>query len=168
MSGNTVLVCGSASCLWDDLKSIGCEWEGDIVAVNLTALFLPKPPKHWVSFHPDLIESAIPLYKHLRQTEVLPITHSSDPKTNINKVWHFDKHDKSGWFAVKIASLLYENVILAGIPVDDSPHFYDNDPRHHNGRWKQYLWDDLPKDKIKSLSGKTRDFFGPPLFLKGF
>jgi len=133
------------------------------MAVNLTALHLPFPVKHWVSFHHEFFETAVPFLKYLQQriyqTNPFPITHSSDEGINVDKVWKFKYHDKSGWFATKIASELgYQSIVLCGIPMDNQPKFYED--KMTNCKLKDYLWEDLPQERIRSLSGNTKKYFG--------
>ena len=119
------------------------------MAVNMSALHLPFDIQHWSSFHHEFFEYAVPLYNYLKPKNWV-MTHSSDPGLNVKKIWRFDKHDKSGWFAAKVACALgYELCVLAGIPMDTDKY-----------KWKDYIWNDLPKEKIRSLSGKTKEFFG--------
>ena len=42
--------------------------------------------------------------------------------------------------------------------MDNQPKFYED--KMTNCKLKDYLWEDLPQERIRSLSGNTKKYFG--------
>jgi len=161
-----LLICGSASTLWSDLDAVG-RWDHDVMALNYAGLFLPIRVDHWVSVHHDFFGPALRMWDwHKRDIQPKrPQTHASEAGEGVDHVWDFRPHDYTGYFATKIAlEIGYESIILAGVPMDGSGHFYD---KLDNGKSPYHfpmnaVWNALPKDKIRSMSGQTKALFGYP------
>lgn len=89
-------------------------------------------------------------------------------------VWPWPGFGTSGFNAVLTGlGLGYEEIILAGIPLDDSGHYFD--PPNTRTKFTQEVptlngelkhWADaernLFKGRVKSLSGRTREVLGAP------
>jgi len=63
----------------------------------------------------------------------------------------------------------YDEIILAGIPCDDSPRFFDPPGKRHEAFGRETVWDEWLRaknavfdGKVKSLSGNTRTWLGEP------
>lgn len=162
-----LLICGTAKCLWDDLQAVG-SWRGDVMACNMAGVFLPMRIKHWASCHHDYFGPAVPMAKWFRRDIQAdrPQTHAPEPGECVDVAWGSVRpHDYTGYFATRIGvELGYDRIILAGVPMDGSGHFYD---RYDNGGDPYNfpmndVWQALPAAKIASMSGKTRALFGPP------
>lgn len=172
-----VLVCGSGRCLWDDMRALG-PFDGDVMAVNYAGIFLPRTPLHWVSSHADDFQFMLPM----RPNRVTAPqgwlaerieTHSDRPCLGVLHVW---PKFVAGWGngsssigAVRIALQMYERVILAGVPLDESGHFYDppndlrqsvEDHRVWVDTWRGAV--DEFKGRVRSMSGATRELLGAP------
>lgn len=169
-----VVVCGSAACLWSDLARLHGR-EFDVMAINMAGVFLPKIPRHWVSLHAELFQWMAPL----RAGELVWAgdsvrvgngceTHSIRSAPGVRHVWPFDTRGSSGMLAARIAVALgYASVILAGIPLDESRHFYDAPDAPRLNYAHRYLdpWRIEAQGwggKVRSMSGATRDLLGGP------
>ena len=99
--------------------------------------------------------------------------HSHQPADQVNHIWPLAREGgTSGLFAAVIGILMgYDQIILAGVPCDNTPHFFDppwlETQTHMFGlescynEWKAWR-NEVPifKDKVRSLSGNTRDLLG--------
>ena len=180
----SVLICGSARCLWDDITKLG-PFDGDLMAINYAGMFLHKRPQHWVSIHAECFQWMLPLMPDnvyspqgvmVRRIE----THSHRACRGVIHVWPKivvrPGNGSSSLAGIRVALAMgYEQAILAGIPLDGSGHFYDppaglqTDPDYDfRYDYASYLapWVSAARDefngRVKSLSGKTRELLGAP------
>lgn len=166
-----VVVLGTGRTVWDDSKRFNQRGYG-VVTINNMTLHYREKIDHSCSMHPEEPE----LWRKLRITydrDPVFLTHSHSnghSKTNFN--WHIERGGSgtSGLFAVMLALALgYEKVVLCGIPLDDQGHFYDP-PGFRDGVFKSDFirreWREVSqlyfKDRVRSLSGWTRDLLGEP------
>ena len=70
-------------------------------------------------------------------------------------------------------ALGYESILLAGVPLDDTGHFFDPPEDHHlrkDRKWsnftneaQEYIWRNARLDgRVKSFSGRSREWLGGP------
>lgn len=76
------------------------------------------------------------------------------------------KTGTSGAFALKVAlsDLGFDKAVLAGIPMDASPHFDDEAAWKFFGEYRS-TWEQIKGqvgDKVRSMSGWTAELFGRP------
>lgn len=157
-----LLIVGSAASVVDDL--LAYPHTGDIMAVNYMGLFLPHITS-WASLHIGQLQRLM----QLRLDENLPIPQCIytppfyDPRTP-------DGHMclSSGLYATLVAlTLPYTQILLAGMPVDDTPTFpflWSHAPaqrERERQQWEQLAQTDAAQ-KIRALSGYTRTRFGAP------
>jgi len=171
-----LLIMGSAPCLWDDVLAYEVQaGEHDKMVVNLVGVIYEGVFQHWASchmdvpvFHRDNIRQSSDMrqgndirasvYMHGRGGLVKPDIYS----------WGISSRGSSGMFAVEVAVALgYDEITLAGIPLDDSGHFYS--PRN---KWDNFHTPSLHKiwetrkpfwhGKVKSMSGWSRSLLGGP------
>jgi hypothetical protein len=173
------LVCGSARSLWDDLTRVGkpVETRAAIVAVNITAQFLPRV-SHIVSLHGDLPGLLRQMREHmdmaLREHQPAVVTHSIRAAPGVDRVWGFPATGSSSLLAVRVAlGLGYDRVICCGVPLDSTGRFYD-DPRKPSiwdweglaGEAYRVAWKEAADmefaGRVRSCSGWTRDLLGAP------
>jgi hypothetical protein len=173
--GRPLLVAGSGKCLWEDMEPfIGKGW--DYMAVNYAGLMFPLPLNHWSSQH---TETATQL-RELRQIDFKPVPHTEDylfhahiegPKIDV--VWNSHKltGGTSAFSSTVYATLMgYNPIVLVGIPLDMSGHFYDAPFSHKDygyismGDQLKEVWqwgqDRIFKGKVRSMSGLTREICG--------
>ena len=158
-----VVVCATGRCLWDDLAKMG-DWGGDWMAVNDAGVHMKHAPQHWCTLHPEYFphwQAARGRDKNFNKLHEF-MAHSAEN-------WPGDKSGTSSLFAVRVAAALgYEPIVLAGMPLDDSGHYYDPPGLggvHGMGffsgqieHWKPYA--PVLRGKVKVLSGNLTQLFG--------
>lgn len=154
-----VLVVGSAQCVWDDLRALGGLEINAIIAVNRMAKDYPLKPTYSASVHP---EKAM----ELRRNGVLHV--STKPAEGVDVIYDQRpwRSGTSGLYAAGLALFTGgHKVFLAGIPIDDSPHYYAapnlDDLAAYRAPWQQLL--PTLKGRVFSLSGWTRELLGSPV-----
>lgn len=136
----------------------------DIMVINYTGDYFPRPFQHWVSLHPDIIAAGRP-YKAWNFT-----AHSNRRHKGIDKVWNYETYGSdSGLFACHVALKLgYDKIILCGIPLDSSRKFFEMKemPNHQfDTTVNLQIWrSEVPvfENKIRSMSGNTKEMLGAP------
>lgn len=177
-SGN-LIICGDAACIWRDLEMFKCKsgngvskagW--DFMCVNRAVETFPGKIEHGYS------NAAYVLRKFLRsrrddyQDEFGRPAHNHCIKDDGWCIgWPWVGHGTSGLGAILTGIALgYERVVLAGMPLDNSPH--NGEPPWRVTRftkeapdgcehWKKAI-DVAFEGKVKSLSGRTKDWLGCP------
>ena len=132
--GGKVVVCGTGYTLWDDLLDAGFQvnkkWNQnfDVMAVNRSIMDIPCFVSHGYSNHMDALvrwaDARDEAYKHRDKggTQL----HSNREYNKRIKVWTLPGYGTSGLNAVFLALLLgYEEIKIAGMPIDNGPHYYD-------------------------------------------
>lgn len=177
--GKKCLVIGSAACVFDDLQKI--DGHGyDCMAVNDMIMYAPYKLIHAVS----LCHRWLPKWvaarreehrKHLDFHDTV-LTHSNKRGDGVKYAWNLSGNGTSGLFAATVAVAMgYGEVVLAGIPMDNSGHFFDP-PRNRGIQFPTQNYDKIQglerqwniaikhyfEDKVRSLSGNTREWLGEP------
>lgn len=169
MGNKPVIVTGSAENLFKDLAALREELikppECDVICVNRSVLYYPFFFQHWVSLDVSMV-------KDLRwvRNKCSFITHSNKVAPGIDKVWPIDAwNGDSGLLAVRIAVRLeYKKIILCGMPLDSrskidqlKPNGCSFDCTTNIKLWQEMARDEF-EDRVRSMSGNTRDFLGAP------
>lgn len=159
----TFLVVGSAACVWDDLDAWG-KRQARIVAVNRMVADLPRPITAGATLHPELAwgwrssrRQGVPWLMWGRK-----LRPGIDAAVALPDGWH----GTSGLYGVRVAMWLgASRIVLAGCPMDDTPHHYDDGAlgswlEHYRHGWRNAF----PEihGRVTSLSGWTRDLLGAP------
>lgn len=174
----TAVVMGCGRCVWDDLARFDPDREkADVIAINNMILHWQRRVHHGVSLHseePNLWRALRPFYQ-CETSHV--VTHSWKnhekpwPYSECDYTWDLElsKGGSSGLLAVMIGLALgYDRIILAGVPMDGSGHFYDPQDvitRQFTGSNIKLEWHWATKyfqGRVKSLSGQTREWLGEP------
>ena len=168
-----LLIIGSGAGVWEDLEKY--QHQGDRMAINDIMNYFPGQLQHGVTLH----EAKLPMWTFNQAWEGSkggwpPMqTHSHQPSHYVRHVWPLVRDGgTSGLFGVLIGLLMgYERIILAGTPCDDSPRFFDPPWKLHaqfgletvHQEW-QRARDEVPlfKERVRSLSGNTRNWLGAP------
>ena len=175
------VVIGTGRCMHDDVKAFDPEREGaQVVAINDAILHYHRRIHHAASLHPE----HPPLWRALRGTHGCEagdiLTHAShEPRHAICEhlwpdfIWphmELSTGGTSSLFAVFVALALgYEKVVLLGVPMDGTGHFYDA-PWDNDGVFlaenirMEWAWANERKfrGRVKSMSGRTREWLGAP------
>lgn len=171
-----LVVIGSARCVHDDLEKFNGMFpagDHDTMVCNHVGAYYPKF-EHWASPYPDDGK----VWEDYRETLALPqvdfLGHTWGGRAKgkfmewpINVTWV----RSAGQLAVTVGVALgYDLVVMAGVPCDDGGHFYPTSENHiykdyaasfHTSTWMQ-LKSEFFENKVRSLSGYTRDWFGEP------
>lgn len=174
-----LLVIGSAKCVWLDLRSSPLE-EGkfDRMGVNNIMADATFPLQHGVTLHPEKLPGwrfgqDFQREKHGWPRMMVHSNHDVWPQHLVDYVWPIHRDGgTSGIMGAIVALLLgYDRIILAGIPGDFSPRYFEPPWFLHKHFSKSEVFkewitlhDEVPmaREKIRSLSGKTRELFGAP------
>lgn len=171
-SGNLLIV-GCGRCVWDDLMKVDTTFMSDchVMVLNDMGTHFPGRYKHWYSND----DKKLPHWSEGRR-DSHRIFHGTDIKYHTNypgtfgTQWPFHGKGGSGLVACFVGLALgYDNVLLAGVPFDDSGHYYDPPVNHPvferrkasnftNETQDQYVLDAMTffEGKVKSLSGRSK------------
>lgn len=167
------LVFGGAACIRQDLARVPRDWADIRVAVNDIGTRVGRLD-HWCSLHPDRFDrwesqrAALGLndsYQLWTRVPPYPV-HKRIGRCRQTRHWG----GGSGLLAVKVAlEQGADRVLLCGMPLSRSPHFtaqteWGGEPWPE---WWKFLGDwasryHVLKDRVRSMSGNTRDMFGAP------
>ena len=171
-----LLVCGASRSLWDDLERFWA-WgvDCDVAAINYTIIFYPRrkdgkwPLQHAICADPDWVEKHLEHRERRHRLHRDVITHSAkEPARCIWQLSNLRNMAFSASFASAIGLAMgYDKIILAGCSQAGDGHFYDPPWTREQKDMKCYLfqWSDnmqMFRDKVKSMSGVTRDILGEP------
>lgn len=167
-SGAAIAI-GGARCVWDDLAATA-HIAGDRAAVNEIGMHYPGRLAHWLTLHPEYMPGWL-LWRsnHCMGEGARPHTHSHKHAPGIDHAWEAVDvvGGTSGLAIVYVLRMLgYCPVILAGIPMDASGHYFDPPDRKTpefgdgavRGEWAQAL--EMMRGAVFSVSGNTRQWFG--------
>ena len=156
-------VAGSAACAPDDLarfQNLFKNYEITYVAVNEQITRFPDRPAFGATVHPEdahrFVRDGVPIFS-TRAAPGVDFVYDERPYRN----------GTSGLYAVGwiLRSRPTALVYLAGVPIDDTPHFYDDKGLGDSLSSYQHFWQEaLPRlrGKVFSMSGWTRELLGDP------
>ena len=168
-SGILVIV-GSARCVWDDLDKVlsndGNYYRRgpDIMCLNDMVMHFPGEVDHAYSnddvWLPKWIAARRPRTEKDHPTAILQHTCQKGKGTQL--VWPWPGHGTSGLNAVYTGIALgYDQIILAGVPIDGSGHYFDPTWKQTNYEPQARYWKNAKQTifdgKVKSLSGQTKE-----------
>ena len=168
-----IIIMGGAKCVWDDLKKAKKLIEKhDLAAVNDIGVHYPERIHHWLSLERRISEWYEQRNNNHHPMDVLVHVYYHDRlldhKRHINYFWKMEKSPiMSGVFGpIALKALGYKRIILAGIPSDKQPRFFDPpDKDYHPWKCSQGSWlnhKDYFDDTLRSMSGFTKEVFGEP------
>ncbi len=185
--GKRLVVCGDGACIWDDLERLGCRRDGgnarrgsvagdfDFLTVNKAVETFPGNIEHAYSNEPSLLNAFVAARRNEYRTEFEGPKHTHSMRHGCKWHWPLGGHGTSGLGAVLVGfGLGYEQVILCGMPLDDGPHngeppwrqcrfsreAADTREGNMNAHWKRAK--DAFGSRLKSMSGRTKDWLGAP------
>lgn len=182
----SIVVCADAACVWDDLERFGCVsrvgrggvykagW--DFMTINRMVQIFPGNIEHAYSNETDLLEAFVrgrrAEYRH--EFERPRHLHSCDPRSSQRGVWRWPWSGRgtSGLGGALVAVALgYNEVVLAGMPLDNSAHngeppwrkcrFDKEAPEAVDHNWKEAIRFAF-SGRVTSLSGRTMTWLGAP------
>ena len=180
-----LVIVGGAKCVWDDLARL---WPiaDDVMCVNDMIMHYPGEIRHICSLDEPLLEkwwdARRPPYK--KQFPGVPRMHTRrDLEALSERIenWPFSGGGTSGLFACFVGlGLGYDEIILCGIPIDNSPHYwqapwekcnFQRELVRRDGTMKRRgdsrsFWANANakhfNGRVKSMSGDTRELLGAP------
>jgi len=173
-----VVVCGDAACIWDDLERFGCRSDNgiakrgwDFFTVNRLVETFPGRVEHCYSNVAWVIRRHIRARRDEYAHEFGPplVSHSRTAGTDF--IWSWHGGGTSGLGAILTALALgYDEIVLAGMPLDNGPHNgeppwrrtrFTTEVNDRDEHWQRAI--ELAfEDRVRSLSGRTRDWLGEP------
>jgi hypothetical protein len=173
-----LVVLGGARCVWADyleLKAatagLGAAARADLMVVNDIGVYCQLPFQHWLSLHPENLV----LWRDLKRRHNEPMNctlHTNKPNHAGMVCWSINDYGLySGLFAAQVGVCLgYEEIILCGVPQDQSGRFFDppwvTGLRHGIDRNAMQKWQNVVADhpelkkRVRSMSGFTKSLFG--------
>lgn len=186
--GKTLAICGDARCLWDDLEALGCRSDlgrgtvrrdgFDFMTVNKVVETFPGNIEHAYSNEPKLLMKFIAARRNEYSREFEHVQHTHSCNEGAKWRWPWGGQGTSGLGATLVGvGLGYDRIILCGLPLDNTAHNGEphwrrchfetseaaspRDSEAPNGHWKRAI--DLAfEGRVKSMSGRTREWLGAP------
>jgi hypothetical protein len=173
------LITGDAKCLASDIAAFEA-WgiPHDVYAVNRSILMFGRPVRHWAAI--DNEEAGWFCEYWSKQTHPEQTAkHTIGTCAGFDVYWRRDTGNgkpttvdywigSSGYFGILTALHMgYKKIIIAGMPLDRTPHFYDPDgaegPFWMGGTYTQWMdfKTQIPEaDRVRSLSGYSAFILG--------
>lgn len=174
-SGHLIVLAGGR-CVWDDwLQAKRLGFQGDLMAVNDVGCYIHDQLAHWVSLHKEYF----PYWTFWRRNHAYntPVRHTHahvSVKRNIPEVdiwWDLEfPGGSSAMLAVLVGLAIgYDRILLCGVPLNRDGHFFEppwqKSPEIDNYP-DQIVWqmqrEKTFENKVRSMSGKTQTWLGPP------
>jgi hypothetical protein len=175
--GESLLIVGSGRSVWEETN--GLPEQRHVMAVNDMGMYWPGYVTHWYSNDIDKLVhwSQGRRDRHVHRYGWGWKLHSCFTRDNLPldvHHWPLPGQGSSGLVAILVALLLgYEPITVAGIPLDNSGHFFDP-PNHHNlrkdGDWSNFLGEatdrlierslPLMRGRVRVLSGRLAEALG--------
>jgi len=179
---DTILITGDGGCLGDDCHRFE-DWgiDHDLFAVNRSLVFHNRQVHHWAAidleetiwFSQNLTDAQNP-DKKLKRHTIGDIPGAVDFCWEMDYDWQDDDQKlvfigNSGYFSVLISIIMgYERIILAGMPLNTLPHWYENPSENVGPNWAGHVytqWMDFKMqvpgaDKVRSMSGYSAFILG--------
>lgn len=174
------LVVGTGRNVWEEVR--GLPQIRHVICVNDMGMYWPGYIRHWYS---NDIEQLVHWSEGRRRPHVQLygkgwMLHSCFERTGVAykdvHYWPIPGHGSSGLVAILLAICLgYDNITVAGVPLDNSGHFYDppnnHQMRHESRPWTNFVDESkdriiercipLFKGRVFPLSGRLREALGP-------
>jgi len=172
------VVMGCGRTIWDDLAQVKDLDRIGVIAVNNMILHHKGRVNHGVSMHPEEpnLWRALRPYYQCEESHVTTHGYRKHDKAGLSEcdyVWgNIDgaMGGTSSILAVIVGLALgYDEIILAGVPLDGDGHFYDPPGKTLNMFNSDFIkmeWTNTEHNyfqgRVKSLSGWTRELLGAP------
>lgn len=173
------VVMATGRCVWDDLLyrfSVEAN-RASVIAVNNMILHWKARVHHGVSMHPEEpgLWRALRPYYQCEESHVHTHGYRRHEKAELKEcdyIWDIPraKGGTSSLLAVYVGLALgFNRIVLAGVPLDQSGHFYDPASEKIQvfgsdflkTEWMKSINEDF-KGRVRSLSGRTKEWMGEP------
>lgn len=152
-----LVIVGGAACVWRDYKRV--DGEHDLMTVNDITMHFPAEIHHAYSNSREDIERWVDCRR-----DTLIQAYGQVGQVHSLKDWPWTGRGSSGLGATLTGLALgYDRIILCGIPMDGSPHYFDPPWMTSNvGLEDMKHWKKHDLSKVRSFSGRTREHLGSP------
>lgn len=178
-----LIVCADGACVWDDLEKLGCRREvgrgsvhsaepAHFMVVNKLGETFPGDIEHWYSNEGNLLQHFVSARRNEYRREFNGPMHTHS--CNRGAKWHWPWR---GWGTSGLNAILtglglgYDEIILCGMPLDNSHHngeppwrkanFLSEVSDQINGQINQH-WRMCIRDvfdgRVRSMSGRTAEW----------
>jgi len=163
------IVAAGAACVWDDLIALDQDW--DVMTVNDITMHFPGVIAHAFSYDAPWLAKWVAARRELLTRKYGPIGAIHSNNRPVEHFWPWPGQGTSALGAVYTALALgYKQIVLCGVPLDDSPHYFDppwarcNFTREVGTRGEKTLryWNPAVLAGVTSMSGRTRELLGSP------
>jgi hypothetical protein len=164
----TLLIVGGGRYVWDDVASF--PHGGDVMAVNHVGIFWPGKLAHWYSNDVPILNACVAVrHGYLGMPFDVTVGHVHSCNEGAQYHWPMPGSGTSSLNAIYTGLALgYDSIVLAGVPLDDEGHFYDPPWVRSNfiAAGQDRAWvnarNKIFNGKVKSLSGRTKEWLGSP------
>lgn len=177
--GKRLLIVGGGRCVWDDIASLGFHPSADnggydVMCINDIVMHYPGKVTHFYSNDHRWIPHWLNARRELlyrKFGQPIPYVHSC--RTGARYNWPWPGHGTSSLNGVYTGLAMgYERIVLAGVPLDDSGHYFDPPWVTSNFTREVALMEDGQMmywanakrrhfgGKVFSQSGRTRELLG--------
>lgn len=163
-----LLILGGGEGMWEEFEEAKKFGSADIMATNMSGLFVKDKVKHLFSFH----EKEIPFIKKIRVArfpdEKDCMIHGIQDRPGYEVFWDLEHNCSfSGLGAIFVGRMLgYTKIILCGIPMDGGGYYYQPYKNEQTNDTHRLVEMKQVKRRIgeyvRSMSGVTADIFGKP------
>ena len=163
----TLIIAGSARCVWEDIEKLNKgSYDADVMTVNDMVMHYPNRVRH--AYSNSVKELSIWSQARRKNLNQDVTKHSCNEGETF---WPFPGHGTSSLNACYVGLAMgYDSIILAGIPLDNTGHYFDPPwvksnferevPNKDGLRWWKSANENIFRGKVKSLSGRTRELLG--------
>ena len=169
-----LLILGTAPCVWEDFRRyerlFRSHYPTDVMAISDTGAYCGDNLTHWVSCHPELLEGVCG-FRKVRKRNLDFFTHTTDSHAEdvlTDYTWMIPKLcGTSSMLACVVGLHLgYRKIVLAGVPLDTSGHFYRADiPTRYNRSGIMTCWGTWARrfnGRVRSMSGESKVLLREP------
>ena len=174
-TSNVALIVGCGSNVMEDICGFRQQFPHiptSVWAINDIGMFLTGRVEHCVCIESALL-NIVRYMRTFRRMNRDFIVHALEPAYGVQVCWSFNRRIPRNSGMLTIAAALnygHSKAVLAGIPMDDQGHFYDDlSVRGHYSNYVHVMerapWIgaiDTLKDQVRSMSGLTRKRWGYP------
>lgn len=184
--GRRLIIVADAACVWDDLERFGCRNDAgrgcvtkfgwDFMTINKMVETFPGAIEHCYSNEPALLDAFIAARRAEYVREFSPIGHTHSCNKGAQWRWPWTGRGSSLLGGVVVGlGLGYEQIVICGGPLDNSPH-NGEPPWRKTAFLKREVPDDFKgcenshwaelrptfRGRVTSMSGRTRAWLGSP------
>jgi len=173
----TTVILGGANTVFTDIEAYIARagMPQHVIAINHVGMHYGAPIDIWATLHPEYMDGWI----KARDIKSFPRARALASHRELNSherrvipyppgqvIVHHDLGGSSGLLSVIIAMQQWkDDIVLCGIPLeDDKAHFFSDRPWSFAENYRAAWWKhrNVIKDRVRSMSGWTREKFGHP------